>query len=856
MQKQQPKENSQIRSILKYYENKQYKRGLKVCDQALKKTPNHGETLAMKGLILNSMDRKQEAYNNARKGVRHDLTSHITWHVLGILHRTDRNYAEATLCFKNAIRFDRENQQILRDLAMAQAQLRDFNGMMQTRFQLLSLKSNQRNNWIACAVAAHLKGDHLRAAGILNIYNQYFISKDEEPDFEMSEIQMYHVNVLEEAGDYKKALNFLEEQKFRILDKTSWKEKRAGLLLKLEDYSAAAEQYRELLKLNIENLKHHKGLQAALKLTAATGASLTTEQISGLTKLYAELKSQFPKSLACVQLPLEFLQGDEFKQNLMGYVKPKITKGEPSLFNTLKYLYNNSDRVKWIEQVFLNFAESLEKTAKYDNESLEEPPSSLLWVYVFLAQHFNRLVDPTKALEYIEKAIAHTPTVIDLYIYKACIYQTAGNPQEAAKLMDHARTMDLADRYLNTKCTRFLLRADRIADAEKTISPFTKPKREVDVYQNNVLDMQVSWYEQEDAESHIRSNHYGRALKRLNSIERHYLDITDDQYDFHGYCLRKMTLRSYAAMLPMEDKLFGHDYYFKAACTMAEIYLTLHDKPSEEEDPEFAGLPEDEKKRALANKKKKQRRAEKEARAKAKADREKYKQIGGKRWAKIYDPDPEGKALENVKNPLAKAHKYVKQLVTLSPQKVKTHIVAFEVYLRMKKYLLALRSLKKLEQLLGTTHGTVHANKIRLFAAVRTNQSDLSETARKVFELENQEVYHLSTEAELNKANDDYLAANKGDLSKRVAAAEMIWQFQASQKDKVLGLLTDLTGASYANIKDLQKVHKFIASKFGEKQAQEFKEKVHAILPLSSHFAPAPAPVTEAPKEEKPAESH
>jgi peptide alpha-N-acetyltransferase len=35
------------------------------------------ETLAMKGLILNSMERKQEAYTNARKGVRYDLTSHI-----------------------------------------------------------------------------------------------------------------------------------------------------------------------------------------------------------------------------------------------------------------------------------------------------------------------------------------------------------------------------------------------------------------------------------------------------------------------------------------------------------------------------------------------------------------------------------------------------------------------------------------------------------------------------------------------------------------------------------------------------------------------------------------------------------
>jgi len=52
----------------------------------------------------------------------------------------------------------------------------------------------------------------------------------------------------------------------------------------------------------------------------------------------------------------------------------------------------------------------------------------------------------------------------------------------------------------------------------------------------------------------------------------------------------------------------------------------------------------------LTKRRKNQRRAEKEARAKAKADREKYKQIGGKRWAKIYDPDPEGKALENVSN--------------------------------------------------------------------------------------------------------------------------------------------------------------------------------------------------------------
>ncbi len=45
----------------------------------------------------------------------------------------------------------------------------------------------------------------------------------------MSEIQMYHVNVLEESGDYKRALTFLDDQKARILDKTGWKEKRGKI---------------------------------------------------------------------------------------------------------------------------------------------------------------------------------------------------------------------------------------------------------------------------------------------------------------------------------------------------------------------------------------------------------------------------------------------------------------------------------------------------------------------------------------------------------------------------------------------------------------------------------------------------
>ena len=43
------------------------------------------ETLAMKGLTLNNLGRKEEAYDYVRRGLRADLRSHVCWHVYGLL---------------------------------------------------------------------------------------------------------------------------------------------------------------------------------------------------------------------------------------------------------------------------------------------------------------------------------------------------------------------------------------------------------------------------------------------------------------------------------------------------------------------------------------------------------------------------------------------------------------------------------------------------------------------------------------------------------------------------------------------------------------------------------------------------
>lgn len=53
----------------------------------------------------------------------------------------------------------------------------------------------------------------------------------------------------------------------------------------------------------------------------------------------------------------------------------------------------------------------------------KESPTSLLWTYYYLAQHFDHLGQFDKALSYIDMALNHTMTLIELYVVKAKIYK-------------------------------------------------------------------------------------------------------------------------------------------------------------------------------------------------------------------------------------------------------------------------------------------------------------------------------------------------------------------------------------------------------------------------------------------------
>jgi peptide alpha-N-acetyltransferase len=72
-------------------------------------------------------------------------------------------------------------------------------------------------------------------------------------------------------------------------------------------------------------------------------------------------------------------------------------------------------------------------------------------------------------------------------------------------------------------------------------------------------------YELASGDSYFRQGMMGKALKKYLAVEKHYNDMVEDQFDFHTYCLRKMTLRAYIRMLRFQDHLHSHHFFCRAA---------------------------------------------------------------------------------------------------------------------------------------------------------------------------------------------------------------------------------------------------------------------------------------------------
>uniref|UniRef100_A0A674CFM9 N-alpha-acetyltransferase 15, NatA auxiliary subunit a n=1 Tax=Salmo trutta TaxID=8032 RepID=A0A674CFM9_SALTR len=814
------------------YEHKQYRNGLKFCKQILSnpKFAEHGETLAMKGLTLNCLGKKEDAYELVRRGLRNDLKSHVCWHVYGLLQRSDKKYDEAIKCYRNALKWDKDNLQILRDLSLLQIQMRDLEGYRETRYQLLQLRPAQRASWIGYAVAYHLLEDFEMAAKIVEEFRKTQQTSPDKVDYEYSELLLYQNQVLREAGLFKEALEHLTTYEKQICDKLAVEETRGELLLQLDRSEEATEVYRQLQERNPENWAYYQGLEKALKPAC----------IEERQKLYEEAWVKYPKGLVPRRLPLTFLTGEKFRECLDCYLRMNFSKGCPPVFTTLKSLYHDKEKLSIIEELVVGYETCLKSCRKFNqsDDGKEEPPTTLLWVQYFLAQHFDHVGQQTLALDYINTAIESTPTLIELFLIKAKIYKHAGNIKEAARWMDEAQALDTADRFINSKCAKYMLKAGLVKEAEEMCSKFT---REGASAVENLNEMQCMWYQTECALAYKSMNKFGDALKKCHEIERHFVEITDDQFDFHTYCMRKMTLRSYVDLLKLEDVLRMHPFYYKAARTAIQIYLGLHDNPLTDDNKEHQADAENLNDKELKKLRNKQRRAQKKAQLEEeKKNAEKEKQLKNQKKKKEDDDEEIGgpkeelipDKLAKVENPLEEAVKFLTPLKNLVKNKIETHLLAFEIYFRKEKYLLMLQSVKRAFSM-EPSHPWLHQCLVLL-------GHDLPEAVRTVLK---QEISRLFGESNPQNFNKNYLSQHSNSIPHRVAAAKMMFYLDPSSDKMASELATaldeSLTGRSITICTDvLEALREGNLGDGQQKAAEAYRAACNKLYPHTLAFMP------------------
>ena len=307
----------------------------------------------MKGLILNCLGRKEEAYDHVKRGLTNDLRSQVCWHVFGLMQRSDKQYGEAIKAYRNALKWDKDNIQILRDLSLLQIQMRDLEGYKDTRHQLFQLRPTQRASWIGFAMSYHLLEDFEMALKILEEFRK--TQKKPSYDYEYSELLLYQNMVIRESGDLEAALAHLELYEQSICDKITLKEIKGRYLLHLGRQGEAETLYVELLKRNPENHEYYKQLEVS------RGATTVEERHA----VYLEYQEKFPRAQAPKRLPLNFLLGSELEEKLSAYVKAALRKGVPPLFVDLSPLYAEPEKFQLIEKMMTDFLTNLQTVSSF-----------------------------------------------------------------------------------------------------------------------------------------------------------------------------------------------------------------------------------------------------------------------------------------------------------------------------------------------------------------------------------------------------------------------------------------------------------------------------------------------------------
>jgi hypothetical protein len=327
------------------------------------------------------------------------------------------------------------------------------------------------------------------------------------------------------------------------------------------------------------------------------------------------------------------------------------------------------------------------------------------------------------------------------------------------------------------------------------------------------------------------------------AVVKHFDDINEDQFDFHAYCVRKVTLRAYTEVLRFEDNLWEEDYYFRAASGIIEIYLHLFDNPSileDDKEPDYTKLTAAQRKKAKAIARKKRIQAEKKEAEKLQKEAESAENGGQKKKGKAsaVDEDPDGKELLK-KNPLDEAKMFSAVLSKHCPKRFGTWILQYDVAMRRNKMLLALQALCRMKNLDDKNAG--YFSRLVDFATKIENRKDVPAEVQRVTSTEFQKLLNHKPLSEFvaeaaGKAKQD----KQTSLPLRVAIAEAIVKTKSDSLEAATNLVLndglDGRGVDVDACRSALTTLKGFGSE-SETSAKQWVEAVKCRFPIAANFS-------------------
>ena len=580
---------------------------------------------------------------------------------------------------------------------------------------------------------------------------------------------------------------------------------RAAALGALGRAKEAEAAWRDLLDGRPADLTTHDGVRAARGLPAcgvATRAALAPGVAgadgarSGLRSLYADLIAAHPSIPALRRCVLDYeAAGPSFTAAADAYARFLLTRCAPSLFSDLAPLYPGGrarpgggasapgDVSKAVDLGAL--FEAYEVGLRADGALPPPPPPPpgpahpafgplpapslpaplpvlLAGVCSLLGQHYARLGRTGDALAAFDRAEAALEggekekegggvgaVLADVLSARARALAAAGDAPGAAAVAVAASSLDAGDRYLNSLASQALFAS---GDAPGGVAMASRFARDAEASgAGGLSEMQCVWFEAACGAAATAAGRAGPALKAFTATLKHYVDFGEDAFDFHGYCVRKCTLRAYVSLLRTGPALRDDPAFADAAVGAVRVYLGLDDaaraagaaaeaaaaaSAAAEAD---AGASPEERKRARQRAKKEAARAERAAAEKAAADaaaaaaeREATAKAAAaaapagaasptpaKKAAAAKarkDLDPDGAALAATADPLGEASSLVALLALHAPSRPDTHTLCFEVAARRGKPLLMLRAARAAGAGLGPAHWAARSLAVRCLA--------------------------------------------------------------------------------------------------------------------------------------------